>query len=204
MGARLNLQVEPDTREEARHVERAKAGDRQAFSQLVRMHQAVVRAYVSAHIRTPEAADDVAQEVFLRAFRRLDAFQVPDTGTIRPWLLGIARNLLLEHLRAEMKIQAQGALGLQALLDTRHLDTAQAMADPLEIERRFDALQDCVGKLAPAASNLVVRHYFQRQTLASLAAEEHKQESALRMRLLRIREALRACIESSLAHGGHP
>ncbi len=68
----------------------------------------------------------------------------------------------------------------------------------------FDALQDCVGKLAPAASNLVVRHYFERQTLASLAAEEHKQESALRMRLLRIREALRACIESSLAHGGHP
>jgi RNA polymerase sigma-70 factor (ECF subfamily) len=185
-------------------VARAKAGDREAFSQLVRMHQAVVRAYVSAHIRGPEAADDLAQEVFLRAYRRLDAFQLPDSGSIRPWLLGIARNLLLEHLRAEIKLQARGALGLEAALATCHLDGAQSAREPLEIERRIEALQRCVDKLGPAASTLVQRHYFQKQTLASLAAEEHKQESALRMRLLRIREALRACIEVSITDGGGP
>jgi RNA polymerase sigma-70 factor (ECF subfamily) len=202
MGARLNRRSDPDTREEALQVGRAKAGDREAFSQLVRMHQAVVRAYVNAHVRGPEASDDLAQEVFLRAFRRLPAFQVPETGSIRPWLLGIARNLLLEHLRAEVKLQAQGSLGLQALLDARHLDGAQAPRDPMEIERRIEALQRCVGELAPSASSLIARHYFQRQTLASLAAEENRQESTLRMRLLRIREALRACIEHHTAEEG--
>ena len=200
MAARPNRRPDPDTRDEPLHVQRAKAGDHQAFSQLVRLHQAVVRAYVGGHVREPQAADDLAQEVFLRAFRRLDAFQLPESGSIRPWLLGIARNLLLEHLRAEIKTHTR--LGLEAALDARQLDSVEGPGDPLEAERRIEALHDCVAKLAPAAANLVARHYFERQTLASLAAEEHKQESALRMRLLRIREALRACIEGRIADGG--
>ena len=49
--------------------------------------------------------------------------------------------------------------------------------------------------------DLFAPHYFERRTLASLAAEENKQESALRMRLLRIRETLRACIEQAVGEG---
>src|SRR5678815_2354836 len=111
----------PEARDEPVHVERAKAGDREAFSQLVRMHQAVVRAYVSMNIRAPEAADDLAQEVFLRAYRRLDAFQLPESGTMRPWLLGIARNLLLEHLRAPAKLEARTAAELEVVLSLIHI-----------------------------------------------------------------------------------
>jgi RNA polymerase sigma-70 factor (ECF subfamily) len=154
----------------------------------------VVRAYLGAHVRGADVADDLAQEAFLRAFRRLDAFQLPENGTMRPWLLGIARNLLLEHRRASDQREARA--DPEALLD------AQATPrDPLEGERRIEALQRCVDKLAPASARLVWRHYFERRTLASLAAEEHRQESALRMRLLRIREALRACIERSVGEG---
>lgn len=201
MRARLN-RADGETQDEALHVERAKAGDRTAFSQLVRMHHAVVRAYLSAHVRSGEVADDLAQEVFLRAFRRLPAFQVPESGRIRPWLLGIARNLLLEHLRAAVRIEVRPPLGLAAVLDARHLEWVETAGDPLQLERRMDALERCLAELAPAASALVARHYFQRRTLASLAAEENKQESALRMRLLRIREALRACMERG-GEGGH-
>jgi RNA polymerase sigma-70 factor, ECF subfamily len=199
MAARPIRRAGPDARDETLHVERAKAGDRGAFSELVRMHQAVVRAYVCTHIRGTEAADDLAQEVFLRAFRRLDAFQIPETGTIRPWLLGIARNLLLEHLRAPAKLEARAAADLETVLDTRQLQGGPR--DPMELERRIEALQGCIEKLAPSASTLVWRHYFERRTLASLAAEEKKQESALRMRLLRIRDALRGCIEQSIGEG---
>jgi RNA polymerase sigma-70 factor (ECF subfamily) len=205
MAGRPILRAMPDPHDEPLHVERAKAGDRDAFSQLVRMHQAVVRAYVSAHVREAEAADDLAQEVFLRAFRRLDAFQPPESGSMRPWLMGIARNLLLEHLRAPVRLQERTVVNLAALLDGRHLaDDGQSPRDPLEIERRIETLQRCVEKLAPAASALVWRHYFERRTLASLAAEEKKPESTLRMRLLRIREALRACIERAIGEGALP
>ncbi len=201
MSARPSRQPGSDARDEPLQVERAKAGDREAFSQLVRMHQAVVRVYLSAHVRAAETADDLAQEVFLRAFKRLDAFQLPETGSMRPWLMGIARNLLLEHMRAPARLEARGGADLEAVIDNRQLEQAPAARDPAEIERRMEALQSCVDKLPPASSSLVSQHYFERRTLASLAAEEHKQESALRMRLLRIREALRVCIERALEGG---
>jgi RNA polymerase sigma-70 factor (ECF subfamily) len=191
MGAPSRRPAVADGADEREHIARAKAGDRQAFSQLVRMHQAIVRTYVNAHVRGGSAADDLAQEVFLRAFRRLDAFELPESGTIRPWLLGIARRLVLEHLRSELRRHPVVTLDEQ-------LDGGQLPRDPGDVERRIEALQGCLGKLAPAASALVVRHYFERRTLASLAAEENRRESALRMRLLRIREVLRACIERTL------
>jgi RNA polymerase sigma-70 factor (ECF subfamily) len=204
MGARPIRLAATDSRDERLYVERAKAGDRQAFSQLVRMHQAVVRAYVNSHVRGAEAADDLAQEVFLRAFRRLDAFQLPDSGTMRPWLLGIARKLLLEHLRAQIKVQARTTGEVESAIDSHQLDGGQTPRDPMEVERRIEAMQRCLEKLAPAASALVLGHYFERRTLASLAAAEKKQESTLRMRLLRIREVLRACIERTIAEGAGP
>jgi RNA polymerase sigma-70 factor (ECF subfamily) len=199
MSARPSRRSGSDPRDEPLQIERAKAGDREAFSQLVRMHQAVVRAYVSAHVRAVETADDLAQEVFLRAFRRLGAFQLPESGSMRPWLLGIARNLLLEHLRAPVRLESHRSGDLEAVLHQRQLDGGPR--DPVEMERRLEALQRCVEKLPPSSSTLVSRHYFERRTLASLAAEERKQESALRMRLLRIREALRACIERTTEEG---
>jgi RNA polymerase sigma-70 factor, ECF subfamily len=199
MSARPHRRSGPEARDEPLHVERAKAGDRDAFSQLVRMHQAVVRTYVSVHIRGAEVADDLAQEVFLRAFRRLDSFQLPECGSMRPWLLGIARNLLLEHLRAPARLESRRPGDLEAALDTRQLEGGAR--DPLEVERRIEALQGCVDKLAPPAFALVWRHYFERRTLASLAAEEKKHEGALRMRLLRIREVLRGCIEQATGEG---
>jgi len=199
MSARAHRLPSTDPRDEARQIERAKAGDRDAFSQLVRMHQAVVRVYLSAHVRTAEAADDLAQEVFLRAFRRLDAFQLPETGSIRPWLMGIARNLLLEHMRAPGRLEMLRTADLEAL-DGR-LEPETSPRDPVEVERRMEALQSCVEKLPLASFTLVSRHYFERRTLASLAAEERKQEGALRMRLMRIREALRGCIERRLEGG---
>jgi RNA polymerase sigma-70 factor, ECF subfamily len=197
MSARPNQHRGPALADEPLHIERAKGGDREAFSQLVRMHQAVVRAYVSTHVRPVEAADDLAQEVFLRAFRRLDAFQLPESGSMRPWLLGIARNLLLEHLRAPARLEARRPADLEEVLETRQMEGGSGPQDAMEMERRIAALQSCVDKLAPSAFALVWRHYFERRTLASLAAEEKKQESALRMRLLRIREVLRACIEQT-------
>jgi RNA polymerase sigma-70 factor, ECF subfamily len=200
MSARPHRRAGLDSQDEPLHVERAKAGDREAFSQLVRLHQAVVRAYVSSHIRGAEVADDLAQEVFLRAFRRLDSFQLPETGSMRPWLLGIARNLLLEHLRSPVRLESRRPADLETALDTRQLEGGTPR-DPMEVERRIHALQGCIDKLGPPAFALIWRHYFERRTLASLAADEKKREGALRMRLLRIRDVLRVCIERTIGEG---
>jgi RNA polymerase sigma-70 factor (ECF subfamily) len=67
------------------------------FTALFDAHREAVRAYVWR--RDPELADDVTAEAFLVCWRRLDA--VPAEPL--PWLIGVARNIRLNHRRGELR-----------------------------------------------------------------------------------------------------
>ncbi|MFG2066199.1 RNA polymerase sigma factor [Micromonospora tulbaghiae] len=67
------------------------------FAPLFDRHAVAVHRYLARRIGPP--ADDLLAETFLVAFRRRAAYR-PDVG-VRPWLFGIATNLLRRHVRAE-------------------------------------------------------------------------------------------------------
>lgn len=73
-------------------------GDHEAFAALYRRYQADVQHHLARIIRDAAAAEDLTQEAFLRLWHR--AGQWKGEGPFRPWLLRIATNLALNHLRA--------------------------------------------------------------------------------------------------------
>ncbi len=75
----------------------AGSGDRAALERFVRATQRDVWRLV-AHLTDPGRADDLAQEVYLRALRSLPAFE--GRSTARTWLLSIARRTVVDHIRA--------------------------------------------------------------------------------------------------------
>jgi RNA polymerase sigma-70 factor, ECF subfamily len=78
-------------------VERACAGDAEAFGELVDRHrEAVFRAALAA-LRDPTEADDVAQDVFLLAYRKLHSFR--GESSFRTWMLTIAWRTALRRRR---------------------------------------------------------------------------------------------------------
>jgi len=83
--------------EEARLVEAAQAGDADAFTAIVQLHQRRVYALVYGLTRVHEDADDLAQETFVRAWQALDRFRVGEP--LYPWLARIARNLAYSLFR---------------------------------------------------------------------------------------------------------
>lgn len=80
-------------------VRRARAGDRVAFGELVRRYQRPVYGFVYQMTGSAEAAEDVTQEVFLRAWRYLDRFDA--RRPFRPWLFRIAANRAASGYRHE-------------------------------------------------------------------------------------------------------
>lgn len=93
-----DLLVEGRLLEERSLVEAAKAGDVDAYGQLVRVHQSM--ALRVAHIVCGDAdeAHDVAQEAFVKAFHALDRF---DTDRpFKPWILTIVRNVARNKRRS--------------------------------------------------------------------------------------------------------
>lgn len=76
---------------------RAAAGDRGAFAELVTRHQATVHRFAAALTRDAAAAEDVLQETFLAALKAAGSFR--GEGSVRGWLLTIARNAALRYIR---------------------------------------------------------------------------------------------------------
>jgi RNA polymerase sigma-70 factor (ECF subfamily) len=70
------------------------------FAGLFDRHAAAVHRYLGR--RVGELADDLLSETFLIAFRRRSAYR-PEHVEVRPWLMGIATNLVHGHVRAEQR-----------------------------------------------------------------------------------------------------
>jgi RNA polymerase sigma-70 factor (ECF subfamily) len=79
----------------------AAAGDLDAFEQIVRLHQQHVWRFLRRLLDDEAAAEDVAQETFLRAFRRLPTFTFQ--ARFSTWLLQVARNAGIDELRARRR-----------------------------------------------------------------------------------------------------
>jgi RNA polymerase sigma-70 factor, ECF subfamily len=75
----------------------AAAGDPEAFRRLFERHSPSVRRFLRDLGRDGALADEGTQETFVRAHARLGSLR--DEQRLRPWLLGIARRVLLEELR---------------------------------------------------------------------------------------------------------
>ena len=71
------------------------------FGELYARYFADIYRYMAARLG-PDVADDLAAETFLAAFRRKHTFD-PRLGAVRPWLYGIATNLIAGHRRAESR-----------------------------------------------------------------------------------------------------
>jgi RNA polymerase sigma-70 factor (ECF subfamily) len=74
----------------------ARQGDLDAFNRLVLQYQDQVYRQSYWMLGDPQAADDICQETFLRAFQKLGSFR---DGSFRGWLLRIAQRLCLDELR---------------------------------------------------------------------------------------------------------
>ncbi|MBI4521068.1 MAG: sigma-70 family RNA polymerase sigma factor [Gemmatimonadetes bacterium] len=86
---------------DAQLVERARGGEAAAFGELVTRHGAAVYRTALAALRSPADAEDVAQEAFVLAYRRLRAFR--GESSVRTWILAIAWRLALTRRRSLLR-----------------------------------------------------------------------------------------------------
>jgi RNA polymerase sigma-70 factor (ECF subfamily) len=100
VGKRPPAAIQPaDDHAELDLVRRAAAGDRDAFRALFERHHARVYRYALLRVGDPEAARDIAQDVFAAVWSGLPRFAPEHTGSFPGWLFGIARNVVGTHHR---------------------------------------------------------------------------------------------------------
>jgi len=91
-------------------LDRARQGDEEAFSLLFEHYANSVFNFIYRLIGEREAAEDLTQETFVRAYRKLGALRLHDDTQLSTWLFSIAKNVARESFRSRRTAQKRIAL----------------------------------------------------------------------------------------------
>ena len=177
-------------------IRRARAGDEDAFAELVTMHAARVTGALRRFGLDPSEADDVAQDVFLRAWRGLARFQ--ERAQFSTWLYRIAFNEAQRRLSRRGPVRAEPEQGRDDPLGTLPADPhlgPEAQALDHELERTLNKALD---KLPAQWRAAVVLRDIEGLSTREAAEIAGVREAAFKSRLRRGRMQLRALLEPYL------
>lgn len=176
-------------------IERAKDGDREAFEAIVEAHQAAVFGFLRARLFQANDAEDMTQEVFLRFYLARARFD--SSNLVRPWLLGIARNLLREHARKLHRRKEIAWTELCLELDDMLRPGAEKNQDGI-YDDVLVHLPDCLESLGPSARSAIDLRYRSNLRLSAIGKKLHRSEGAVKLLMYRARQALKHCLDGKM------
>jgi RNA polymerase sigma-70 factor (ECF subfamily) len=128
---------------EAALVERARRGDLGAFEEIYRAHSGKINGLLLRMVGNPADAEDLLQEVFLAAHRKLDGFR--GDSALGTWLYRLATNHCLDYLRSRANRAGQLTDALDddvGLPDTGTRGIAAQAVDKIDLERAVAQLPE--------------------------------------------------------------
>jgi RNA polymerase sigma-70 factor (ECF subfamily) len=136
----------------------ARAGDTEAFATLVRAHQGSVFSIGLRMLNRRDAAEDLAQDVFLQLYRKLDGIE--SLEHLGFWLRRVAANLAIDWLR---RLPYAGTQPLEEGVDVAAPEQPQDMLMQRELARLLN-------ELSPHARAVMLLRYQEDHDLADIGA----------------------------------
>jgi RNA polymerase sigma factor (sigma-70 family) len=165
----------------------ARTGDRHAFARLVTRYRGLVSSISLSTVRNVATSEDVAQDVFLAAWRDLGSLRNP--SSFLPWLRQLTRHRALDVARGGRRPDRRGAVDdatLEAAVDPR--PSAQ---DALLDDERSRTVALALDALPEDAREVLTLYYREGQSIEHVARLIGLREDTAKKRLSRARAALR-------------
>ncbi len=163
-----------------------------AFEELYERHSRIVYSLVLRILRQGPTAEEVVQDVFLQLWRNSSQYDV--RRPLVPWLLTLARNRALDHLR--LKSERQRRREEQTEEFPQIAAAAPEYERALDEKRRAERVRALIGSLPAAQKKAIELAYFEGLSHSEIAASLHEPlgtvKSWIRNGLLRLKEGLQA------------
>jgi len=170
------------TLSDAELVQRCRAGSSDAWNELVERYSRYVYAICIKGFRlSDEDAEDVFQDVFTRAFLRLETLR--DDSALRPWLAQLTRRRCLDHVSSS---------GREQPVDETL--AGEGSPDLREVEEAF-AVRQAVAGLSDACQDILDRFFAQDQSYRTISAELDIPSGTIASRIARCLHKLRIELE---------
>jgi RNA polymerase sigma-70 factor (ECF subfamily) len=164
--------------------------DVQAFEELYDRHSRLVYSLVLRILQQAATAEEVVQEVFLQLWRNAEHYD-SSRGPFLPWLLALARNRALDHLRLKGERQRRREDQTEELPAVRITPDFEGS---LDVKRRAARLRDLMNTLQPKQKKAIEMAYFEGLSHSEIAATLNEPlgtvKGWIRSGVLRLREGL--------------
>ncbi len=176
-------------------IESAQKGSLESFNELISRYQDHVYTLTYRIMGEPQIADDMTQETFLAAFRRLDTYR---GGHFKAWLLRIATNQCYDELRRYKRKPQQS---IEELPDADHDDgpalpdsgqTPEEVATTRELQ---EAIQHCIESLSADQRIVIVLSDIEGFEYSEIAEQADINLGTVKSRLSRARANVRSCLQ---------
>jgi RNA polymerase sigma-70 factor (ECF subfamily) len=170
-------------------VEAASRGDREAFDELVRRHQAAIVGLARVLAGRTEEPEDLAQEVFVRAWKSLSTFR--GDSSFRTWLHHVAVNVVRSHHSKRST--------LMRMIKPATDDDPEPVADTESVEQsltRRDAIEHALAILPPELREAVTLRDLQGLDYKDIADMLGVPIGTIESRIFRGRQRLRPLLAS--------
>jgi len=173
-------------------VVRSRRKDAEAFAQLISRYERVALSIAFAVLGNGDAAGDVVQESFLRAWQRLD--ELKDPRCFGTWLCGIARNLAIDAKRRSkhVKFSFDACSAEPAMIADERL--APDPIDELSRREQQARVADALQELDELTRSAVILRYYDDLSSKEIAELLQISPAAVDMRLSRGRQALKSIL----------
>nr|WP_246085920.1 RNA polymerase sigma factor [Pseudonocardia hydrocarbonoxydans] len=165
---------EPDTAGAWSLVRAAQEGDMDAFSQLYDRYYDVVFRYVLFRMNDRTLAEDITQEAFVRALRRIGSVTYQGRD-IAAWFVTIARNLIFDHVKSSRYRLESTTADIIDLSPSTHGPEQQVLDGATN-----DELIRCVRKLNPDQQECITLRFLQGLSVAETARIMDRNEGAVK------------------------
>ena len=161
-------------------VVRCQLGERPAFDELIQRWSGSLRRYALKLADDPVLADDLTQEVWLRAIQGLGKLR--EAAHFRPWLFGIAHRTFMDRLRVRYAMPMDTGIDLEEMAAAEEIDF-----DP-DVERM---LSTSMAALPILEREVLTLFYLEELSLADIAGALGIPAGTVKSRLFRARTLLR-------------
>jgi len=189
MGTAVIAVIKPQETTDAALVEAVREGDDAAFGELYRRHQPEIGRFVRGRVRDRGRAEDVTQEAFVSALRRLR--KTEGDVAFRPWIFEIARNATIDSYRRtsrseEVSIDAGGL----AASDAGRMPPGLQPDAQAATHERLEYLRGALDELSETHHRVIVMRELEGRSYREIGARMNLSQSAVESTLFRARRRL--------------
>jgi RNA polymerase sigma-70 factor (ECF subfamily) len=176
-------------------IRRIKAGDSESYRLLVMRYQTLVYTIAHRMVRDRTEAEDLTQEIFLKAYRTLDSFR--EEASFKTWLCKIATNRCIDWRRKHVPRQEQ----------TAQVEEAEGIADDLDLSpetillqrERQNEVRDLLDGMPEKYRSILLMYHFHGMSYKDIAKVQEISPRTVETRLYRAKHMLRDALK-----GGGP